>query len=163
MGFILILATFDGLDVGLLEDVIGEDDCDDDDYDKEMSLVRIGGGGTLGGGDNGGFSGNDLMRRISLQNSFAFDNIGTYAYECRDIRMKRISLRNSLDFDNIGTHAYECRDIRMRRISLRNSLVGNGYMVNLLVKIDRCMNRRFDSSKDMILVFHFTFGDLGMY
>ncbi|GJX69153.1 hypothetical protein Tco_0304880 [Tanacetum coccineum] len=30
MGFILILATLDGLDVGLLEDVIGEDDCDDD-------------------------------------------------------------------------------------------------------------------------------------
>ncbi|GJR85303.1 hypothetical protein Tco_0209314 [Tanacetum coccineum] len=30
MGFILILATFDGLDVGLLRDVIGEDDCDDD-------------------------------------------------------------------------------------------------------------------------------------
>ncbi|GJU39880.1 hypothetical protein Tco_1192837 [Tanacetum coccineum] len=31
MGFILILATFDGLDVGLLGDAIGEDDCDDDD------------------------------------------------------------------------------------------------------------------------------------
>ncbi|GKB44717.1 hypothetical protein Tco_0889659 [Tanacetum coccineum] len=31
-------ATFDGLDVGLLEDVIGEDDCDDDDCDEEMSL-----------------------------------------------------------------------------------------------------------------------------
>ncbi|GJS52369.1 hypothetical protein Tco_0625731 [Tanacetum coccineum] len=30
MGFTLILATFDGLDVGLLGDVIGEDDCDDD-------------------------------------------------------------------------------------------------------------------------------------
>ncbi|GJU93574.1 reverse transcriptase domain-containing protein [Tanacetum coccineum] len=30
---LLILATFDGLDVGLLEDVIGEDDCD-----EEMSL-----------------------------------------------------------------------------------------------------------------------------
>ncbi|GKD37898.1 hypothetical protein Tco_1258105, partial [Tanacetum coccineum] len=30
-----------GLDVGLLEDVIGEDDCDDDDYDEEMSLVRM--------------------------------------------------------------------------------------------------------------------------
>ncbi|GJT74185.1 putative nucleotidyltransferase, ribonuclease H [Tanacetum coccineum] len=30
MGFTLILATLDGLDVGLLEDVIGEDDCDDD-------------------------------------------------------------------------------------------------------------------------------------
>ncbi|GJY39177.1 hypothetical protein Tco_0425541 [Tanacetum coccineum] len=41
MGFTLILATFDGLDVGLLEDVIGEDDCDDDDYDEEMSLVRM--------------------------------------------------------------------------------------------------------------------------
>ncbi|GJX82601.1 putative reverse transcriptase domain-containing protein [Tanacetum coccineum] len=38
MGFTLILATFDGLDVGLLEDVIGEDDCDDDDCDEEMSL-----------------------------------------------------------------------------------------------------------------------------
>ncbi|GKA65666.1 serine/threonine-protein kinase STY17-like protein [Tanacetum coccineum] len=35
MGFTLILATFDGLDVGLLEDVIGEDDCD-----EEMSLVE---------------------------------------------------------------------------------------------------------------------------
>ncbi|GJS54271.1 hypothetical protein Tco_0627633 [Tanacetum coccineum] len=35
------LATLDGLDVGLLEDVIGEDDCDDDDCDEEMSLVRI--------------------------------------------------------------------------------------------------------------------------
>ncbi|GJU43039.1 hypothetical protein Tco_1200305 [Tanacetum coccineum] len=33
MGFTLILATLDGLDVGLLEDVIGEDDCD-----EEMSL-----------------------------------------------------------------------------------------------------------------------------
>ncbi|GJU36090.1 hypothetical protein Tco_1184444 [Tanacetum coccineum] len=32
------MATFDGLDVGLLEDVIGEDDCDDDDCDEEMSL-----------------------------------------------------------------------------------------------------------------------------
>ncbi|GJX19882.1 hypothetical protein Tco_0222559 [Tanacetum coccineum] len=31
---LLILATFDGLDVGLLEDVIGEDDCDDDDCDE---------------------------------------------------------------------------------------------------------------------------------
>ncbi|GJU04810.1 hypothetical protein Tco_1121240 [Tanacetum coccineum] len=41
MGFTLILATFDGLDVGLLEDVIGEDDCDDDDCDEEMSLVRM--------------------------------------------------------------------------------------------------------------------------
>ncbi|GKE39659.1 hypothetical protein Tco_1463064 [Tanacetum coccineum] len=41
MGFTLILATFDGLDVGLLEDVIGEDDCDDDDCNEEMSLVRI--------------------------------------------------------------------------------------------------------------------------
>ncbi|GJR23903.1 hypothetical protein Tco_0972430 [Tanacetum coccineum] len=30
MGFILILATLDGLDVGLLGDVIGEDDSDDD-------------------------------------------------------------------------------------------------------------------------------------
>nr|GEV68043.1 putative reverse transcriptase domain-containing protein [Tanacetum cinerariifolium] len=30
MGLTLILATFDGLDVGLLGDVIGEDDCDDD-------------------------------------------------------------------------------------------------------------------------------------
>ncbi|GJR01957.1 hypothetical protein Tco_0524941 [Tanacetum coccineum] len=36
IGFTLILATFDGLDVGLLEDVIGEDDCDDDDCDEEM-------------------------------------------------------------------------------------------------------------------------------
>ncbi|GKF33947.1 hypothetical protein Tco_0107147, partial [Tanacetum coccineum] len=35
MGFTLILATLDGLDVGLLEDVIGEDDCD-----EEISLVR---------------------------------------------------------------------------------------------------------------------------
>ncbi|GJV39046.1 hypothetical protein Tco_1417486 [Tanacetum coccineum] len=39
MGFTLILATFDGLDMGLLKGVIGEDDCDDDDCDKEMSLV----------------------------------------------------------------------------------------------------------------------------
>ncbi|GJS91371.1 hypothetical protein Tco_0774007 [Tanacetum coccineum] len=31
MGFILILATLDGLDVGLLGDVIGEDDCDEDE------------------------------------------------------------------------------------------------------------------------------------
>ncbi|GJV80351.1 hypothetical protein Tco_1516221 [Tanacetum coccineum] len=38
---LLILATFDGLDVGLLEDVVGEDDCDDDDCDKDMSLVRM--------------------------------------------------------------------------------------------------------------------------
>nr|GEW98436.1 hypothetical protein [Tanacetum cinerariifolium] len=30
MGFTLILATLDGLDVGLLGDVIGEDNCDDD-------------------------------------------------------------------------------------------------------------------------------------
>nr|GEU59886.1 hypothetical protein [Tanacetum cinerariifolium] len=30
MGLTLILATFDGLDVGLLVDIIGEDDCDDD-------------------------------------------------------------------------------------------------------------------------------------
>ncbi|GJT13716.1 hypothetical protein Tco_0860758 [Tanacetum coccineum] len=30
MGFTLILATLDGLDVGLLGDVIGEDDCDED-------------------------------------------------------------------------------------------------------------------------------------
>ncbi|GJY40783.1 hypothetical protein Tco_0428053 [Tanacetum coccineum] len=30
MGFTLILATLDGLDVGLLGDVISEDDCDDD-------------------------------------------------------------------------------------------------------------------------------------
>ncbi|GKA79071.1 hypothetical protein Tco_0785608 [Tanacetum coccineum] len=29
MGFILILATLDGLDVCLLGDVIGEDDCDE--------------------------------------------------------------------------------------------------------------------------------------
>nr|GEV32633.1 hypothetical protein [Tanacetum cinerariifolium] len=31
IGLTLILATLDGLDVGLLGDVIGEDDCDDDD------------------------------------------------------------------------------------------------------------------------------------
>nr|GEY04864.1 hypothetical protein [Tanacetum cinerariifolium] len=30
MGLTLILAALDGLDVGLLGDVIGEDDCDDD-------------------------------------------------------------------------------------------------------------------------------------
>ncbi|GKE93443.1 hypothetical protein Tco_1574538 [Tanacetum coccineum] len=30
MGFTFILATLDGLDMGLLGDVIGEDDCDDD-------------------------------------------------------------------------------------------------------------------------------------
>nr|GEY51978.1 hypothetical protein [Tanacetum cinerariifolium] len=30
MGLTLILATLNGLDVGLLGDVIGEDDCDDD-------------------------------------------------------------------------------------------------------------------------------------
>ncbi|GJZ15649.1 hypothetical protein Tco_0551326 [Tanacetum coccineum] len=30
MGFTLILATLEGLDVGLLGDIIGEDDCDDD-------------------------------------------------------------------------------------------------------------------------------------
>ncbi|GJW32278.1 hypothetical protein Tco_0052310 [Tanacetum coccineum] len=39
MGVTLILATLDGLDVGLLEDVIDKDDCDDDDCDEEMSLV----------------------------------------------------------------------------------------------------------------------------
>ncbi|GJR05828.1 zf-CCHC domain-containing protein [Tanacetum coccineum] len=32
MGFTLILATLDGLNVGLLGDVIGGDDCDDDDW-----------------------------------------------------------------------------------------------------------------------------------
>ncbi|GKF74417.1 hypothetical protein Tco_0220749 [Tanacetum coccineum] len=31
MGFTLILATLDGLDVGLLGDVIGDDDCDEDE------------------------------------------------------------------------------------------------------------------------------------
>ncbi|GKD46487.1 hypothetical protein Tco_1271132, partial [Tanacetum coccineum] len=31
MGFTLILATLDGLDVGLLGDVIGEDECDEDE------------------------------------------------------------------------------------------------------------------------------------
>ncbi|GKF22445.1 hypothetical protein Tco_0074767, partial [Tanacetum coccineum] len=31
MGFTLILATLDGLDVGLLRDVIGEDDYDEDE------------------------------------------------------------------------------------------------------------------------------------
>ncbi|GJV34503.1 hypothetical protein Tco_1394903 [Tanacetum coccineum] len=31
MGFTLILATLDGLDVDLLGDVIGEDDCDEDE------------------------------------------------------------------------------------------------------------------------------------
>ncbi|GJR21149.1 hypothetical protein Tco_0969676 [Tanacetum coccineum] len=41
IGFILILASLDGLDVGLLEDVIGKDDYDDDDCDEEMSLVRM--------------------------------------------------------------------------------------------------------------------------
>ncbi|GJQ96556.1 hypothetical protein Tco_0007695 [Tanacetum coccineum] len=41
MGFTFILSTFDGLYVGLLEDVIGEDNCDDDDCDEEMSLVRM--------------------------------------------------------------------------------------------------------------------------
>ncbi|GJV73418.1 hypothetical protein Tco_1493413 [Tanacetum coccineum] len=51
--------------------------------------------------------------------------------------MRHVSLRNSLAFDNIGTHDYECRDMRMRCISLRNLLVGNGYMVNLLVKMAR--------------------------
>ncbi|GKF91247.1 hypothetical protein Tco_0274948, partial [Tanacetum coccineum] len=30
IGFTLILATLDSLDVSLLGDVIGEDDCDDD-------------------------------------------------------------------------------------------------------------------------------------
>ncbi|GJT93158.1 hypothetical protein Tco_1082003 [Tanacetum coccineum] len=30
IGFTLILATLNGLDMGLLGDVIGEDDCDDD-------------------------------------------------------------------------------------------------------------------------------------
>nr|GEY48575.1 hypothetical protein [Tanacetum cinerariifolium] len=41
----------------------------------------------------------------------------------------------------IGILAYECQDMRMRRISLRNSLVGNGYMVNILVKMTRWMTR----------------------
>ncbi|GJT43831.1 hypothetical protein Tco_0952546 [Tanacetum coccineum] len=31
MGITLILATLDGLDVGLLGDVISEDDCDEDE------------------------------------------------------------------------------------------------------------------------------------
>ncbi|GJR88806.1 hypothetical protein Tco_0212817 [Tanacetum coccineum] len=31
MAFTLILATLDGLDVGLLRDVIGGDDCDNDE------------------------------------------------------------------------------------------------------------------------------------
>ncbi|GKE98219.1 hypothetical protein Tco_0021570, partial [Tanacetum coccineum] len=35
MGFTLILATLDGLDVGLLGDVIDDDDCDDDDCDDD--------------------------------------------------------------------------------------------------------------------------------
>ncbi|GKF85308.1 hypothetical protein Tco_0250206, partial [Tanacetum coccineum] len=35
MGFTLILATLDGLDMGLLGDVIGEDDCDEDDCDED--------------------------------------------------------------------------------------------------------------------------------
>ncbi|GJX13949.1 hypothetical protein Tco_0205707 [Tanacetum coccineum] len=42
MGFTLILATLDGLDVGLLEDVIGEDDCDEEmslSIEEEVSLV----------------------------------------------------------------------------------------------------------------------------
>ncbi|GJZ16449.1 hypothetical protein Tco_0552126, partial [Tanacetum coccineum] len=30
MGFTLILVTLEGLDVDLLGDIIGEDDCDDD-------------------------------------------------------------------------------------------------------------------------------------
>ncbi|GKE46166.1 hypothetical protein Tco_1477424, partial [Tanacetum coccineum] len=40
MGFTLILATLDGLDVVLLGDVISEDDCDDDgcdDVDKRLT------------------------------------------------------------------------------------------------------------------------------
>ncbi|GJQ98100.1 putative retrotransposon ty1-copia subclass protein [Tanacetum coccineum] len=41
MGFTLILATLDGLDVGLLGDVIGEDDCDDDEV-EEHSLGDLG-------------------------------------------------------------------------------------------------------------------------
>nr|GEU84538.1 MAK10-like protein [Tanacetum cinerariifolium] len=55
-----------------------------------------------------------------------------------------LKLVDSLDLDvankektRLGTHAYECREMKMRRISLRNSLVGNGYMVNLLVKMTR--------------------------
>nr|GEW91525.1 putative ribonuclease H-like domain-containing protein [Tanacetum cinerariifolium] len=36
-----------------------------------------------------------------------------------------------------GTHAYECRKMKMKCILLQNSLVRNGYMVNLLVKINR--------------------------
>ncbi|GJX17270.1 ubiquitin carboxyl-terminal hydrolase 20-like protein [Tanacetum coccineum] len=34
-GFTLILATLNGLDVGLLLDVIGKDECDDDDCDDD--------------------------------------------------------------------------------------------------------------------------------
>ncbi|GKE43046.1 hypothetical protein Tco_1470330 [Tanacetum coccineum] len=41
MGFTLILATLDGLDVGLLEDVIDEDDFDDDDCVEDMSLAHM--------------------------------------------------------------------------------------------------------------------------
>ncbi|GKE59545.1 hypothetical protein Tco_1498730, partial [Tanacetum coccineum] len=33
--FTLILATLNGLDVGLLLDVIGKDECDDDDCDDD--------------------------------------------------------------------------------------------------------------------------------
>ncbi|GJU54812.1 putative reverse transcriptase domain-containing protein [Tanacetum coccineum] len=41
MGFTLILATLDCLDVGLLGDVIGEDDCDDDDWYQEPRYMSM--------------------------------------------------------------------------------------------------------------------------
>ncbi|GJT73776.1 hypothetical protein Tco_1033062 [Tanacetum coccineum] len=68
MGFTLILATLDGLDMGLLKDVVGEDDCDDDDdCDEEMSLIEY-----LLCVLHLLKSGNDWMRRISLRNSLDF-------------------------------------------------------------------------------------------
>ncbi|GKF71228.1 hypothetical protein Tco_0207342 [Tanacetum coccineum] len=68
MGFTLILATLDALDVGLLEDVIGEDDCDDDDCDEEMSLVRMLVDGTHA------YECRDIrMRGISLRNSLVMN------------------------------------------------------------------------------------------
>ncbi|GKB14214.1 hypothetical protein Tco_0848137 [Tanacetum coccineum] len=41
MGFTLILATLDSLDVGLLGDVIGEDDCDDDEVTLDPLMKNV--------------------------------------------------------------------------------------------------------------------------
>nr|GEZ31113.1 hypothetical protein [Tanacetum cinerariifolium] len=58
----------------------------------------------------------------------------------REHKRRRMSVNRREGVDNRNdwmrrTHAYECQKMKMRCISLRNSLMGNGYMVNLLVKM----------------------------